>query len=57
MTSTPQYSEQEQIRLIKERRYFSCKKRGHIAYDYLRKGKIATILESISKDIDSHGIE
>ncbi len=57
MTPTPQHSDEEQARLIKEDRYFSYKERGHIAYDYPRKGKIAAISESISKDSDSQGKE
>ena len=35
---------------MKEDKYFSCKKRGHTAYDCPKKEKIVAILESISKD-------
>ena len=42
---------------MKEGRYFNCKERGHIAYDYLRKKKIVAILEGVSKGSDSQGKE
>lgn len=38
---------------MKEGRYFSCKERGHIAYNYPKKGKIAAILEGLIKDNSS----
>lgn len=42
-----EYSEKEQVYLIKEKRYFNYKKRGHTAYNCPKKVKIATILEDI----------
>ncbi len=42
---------------MKEGRCFNYKERGHTAYNYPRKGKIAAILESISEDNDSQGKE
>ncbi len=57
MTPTLQYSDKKQARLIKEGRCFSCKERGHTAYDCPRKGKIVAILESINEDSDSQGKE
>ncbi len=55
MTLMLQQSDEDQARLIKEGRCFSCKEKGHTAYDCLRKGKIAAILEGVSKDSNSQG--
>lgn len=38
---------------MKERRYFSYKKRGHTAYNCPKKGEIAVIQEGVSEDSDS----
>lgn len=38
---------------MKEGRCFSCKEKGYIIYDYLKKEKIAGILEGISQDSNS----
>ena len=57
ISPTPQHSDEERARLMKERRSFSCKKRGHTAYDCSRKGEIVAISEGVSEDIDSHGKE
>ena len=35
---------------MKKMRYFNYKKKRHIIYDYLKKGKMVTILEDISKN-------
>ena len=40
----------KQAQLMKEGRCFNCKKRGHITYNCSKKGKIAAILENVSKD-------
>ncbi len=53
ITPRPQHSDEEQVRLMREGRCFSCKERGHTAYDCPRKGKIAALSESISKDSNS----
>ena len=45
----PQYLKEERIQLIKERRCFSYKKRGYIAYNCPKKGKIAAISKGVSK--------
>ena len=57
VTPTPRHSEEERARLMKEGRCFSCKKRGHTAYDYPKKGKIAAISEGVSEDSNSQGKE
>ncbi len=57
MTPMPQYSDEKQAHLMKEGKCFSCNERGHTAYDYPRKGKIASILDSISKDSNGQGKE
>ncbi len=57
MTPTPQYSDKKRARLMKEGRCFSCKERGHTAYDCPRKEKIAAMLEGVSKNSDSQGKE
>lgn len=57
MTPMPQHSDKEQARLMKEGRCFSCKERGHTAYEYPRKGKIATISKSLIEDNSSQGKE
>lgn len=56
-TLTPQQSEKEQARLMKEGRYFSCKKKCHTVYDCPKKGIIAAISNSGSEDSDSQGKE
>ena len=38
---------------MKESRCISYKDERHITYDYLKKGKIATILKNISKNSNS----
>ena len=53
----PQHLDEKQIRLIKEGRCFSYKKRGYIAYHCLKKGKIIAISEGVSKDSNSKGKE
>ncbi len=55
MTPTPHHSDEERARLMKEGRCFSCKERGHTAYDCPRKVKIAAILEGVSEDSNSQG--
>lgn len=35
---------------MKEQRYLNCKKRGYIAYNYLKKEKITIILEGVNND-------
>ena len=57
MTPTPQNLDEERVRLMKEGRCFSCKERGHTAYDCPSKGKIAAILKGVSEDSDSQGKE
>ena len=57
MSPTPRHSEEERARLMKEGRCFSCKEKGHTAYDCLRKGKIAAISEGVSEGSDSQGKE
>ena len=57
MTPTPQYSDEERARLMKEGRCFSCKEKGHTAYNCPRKGKVAAISEGVSEDSDSQGKE
>ena len=57
VTPTPRHSNEEQARLMKESRCFSCKKRCYTAYDYPKKGKIATISKGVSKDSNSQGKE
>ena len=42
---------------MKEGKCFSYKKRGHMAYDYARKEKIAAISEGLSKSSDNQGKE
>ena len=54
---TPQHLEEKQTCLIKEGRCFSCKKRGHTAYDCPKKRKIAAISEGVSEDSNSQGKE
>ena len=34
---------------MKKGKYFSYKKKGHIAYDYPKKGKIAAISEGVNE--------
>ena len=53
VTPMPRHLEEEQACLIKEGRCFSCKKRGHIAYNCPKKGKIAAISKDVSKDSNS----
>ncbi len=53
MTPMPQHLDKKQARLMKKDRCFSCNERGHTAYDCPRKGKIAAILEDVSKDSNS----
>ena len=55
MTPTPQHLDEERARLMKEGRCFSCKERGHTAYDCPRKGKIAAISEGLIEDNSSQG--
>ena len=50
---TPQHSEKGRARLMKEGRCFSCKERGHTAYNCPKKGKIAAISEGVSEDSNS----
>lgn len=38
---------------MKEERYFGCKKKGYITYDYPKKGKVAAILKGVSKNSNS----
>ena len=57
MSPTPQHSEEKRARLMKKRRCFSCKEKGHIAYDCLRKRKIAAISEGVSEGSDSQAKE
>ena len=40
MSPTTQYSEEERVQLMKKTRCFSCKKRGHTANNYPRRGKL-----------------
>ena len=49
ITPTLQDLKEKQTRLIKESRYFSCKKKGHNTYNCLKKGRIAAISKNISK--------
>ena len=53
VTPTPRHSEEKQARLMKKSRCFSCKKKGHIANNCSKKGKIAVILEGVSKNSNS----
>lgn len=53
ITSTLNFLDEDWQCLIKEKKYLSYKKRGHKAYDYLRKGKVATLIDNISKNNDS----
>lgn len=46
----PQYLEEKQVILMNESKYFSCKEKGHTAYDCLKKEKIAVMSEDINKD-------
>lgn len=46
-------SEEKQKWLIKEEKYFKCKKRDNIPYDYSKKEKIAAISQTINKSSDS----
>ena len=57
MSSTPRHSEKERAWLMKEGRYFSCKKKDHTTYGCLKKGKIAAISEGVSEGSDSQGKE
>ena len=57
ITPTLQYSEEEQARLIKKGRCFSCKEKGYNTYDYSKKKKIAAISDSVSKDSNCQGKE
>ena len=36
---------------MKKSKYFNCKEKGHTTYDYSKKGKIAAISESVSKNM------
>ena len=49
VTPTPCHLEQEQTRLMKESKCFSCKKRGYTAYDCSKKRKIALSLRVLVK--------
>ena len=53
VTPTLRRLEEEQTYLMKESRCFSCKEKGHTAYDYPKRGKIAAILEGVSKNSNS----
>lgn len=54
----PQYSKKKQAHLMRESRCFRyTKKRVYTIYDYLKKRKIADILESIDENNDSQGKE
>lgn len=52
-----QYSDDEQTTLMKNGRCFSYKERDNIAYDCLKKAKIAAISKSVNKDNNSQGKE
>ncbi len=53
MILTIHHSDKKQAHLMEGSRYFSCKERGHTAYNCLRKGKIAAISKRVSEDNDS----
>lgn len=55
LISIPQYLEEKQAYLIKKGRCFNYKERRYTTYDYLKKEKIATILEAINKDSNNQG--
>ena len=55
VTLMPRFSEEEWAQLMKEGRYFSCKERGYIAYNYPKKGKIAAISKGVSKNSNNQG--
>lgn len=57
MIPISQYSNKELVYLIKEGRYFRCKKTDHTTCDSSRKKKVAAISEGISKDNNSLGKE
>ena len=57
VTPTPRHLKEEWACLMKEDRYFRCKKRGHTAYNCPKKGKIAAISEGVSEDSNSQGKE
>lgn len=50
LTPTSQHSKEKQVYLMKEGRCFSCKEKGHIAYECPKKEKIVAISEGVSKD-------
>lgn len=52
LTPTPQHLDKEQVRLIKNSKYFSCNKKSHIFYDCSRKKKITAITKSVNQDND-----
>lgn len=49
----PQNLDEKQARLMKNRRYFSCKKKGHTIYNYSRNGMIPAISKSFIEDNSS----
>ncbi len=51
--SMPQYLEEKQVCLMMESKYFSCKEQRHTVYDFLKKEKIAAMVEGISEDKNS----
>lgn len=51
----PQYLNQEQVYLMKKRRYFNYKKKDHIIYDCLRKRKITIILDNVTEYSNNNG--
>ena len=53
VTPTPQCLGEKQARLMKKGKCFSCKKKGHTAYDCPKKRKIAGISEGMSENSNS----
>ena len=52
---TPQNLDAKIARLMKERKCFNCKKKGHTIFNCLKKAKISAITDT--SDIDSESID
>lgn len=53
LKSTSQYLYEEQVCLMREGRYFNCKKRYYITYDCLKRGKIIIVSKSLDNKNNS----
>ena len=51
----PRHLNEKWVQFIKEGRCFSCKEKGHTAYNCLKKGKIVAILENVRENSNNQG--